>query len=152
MQGLEAIMHYNGFAMAAVGVTIVFTVLVVLSFFISQLHRLLMLWENRRRAAARIRLFFTSGRPKEEQKEEPLRESGLQSMNNESVRQFELLVKSMGEPFSLPELISMAEVCGISRPHSKASSLIKSNIIAPDNRGFFVWNHEVSERLLKRSR
>lgn len=46
--GLDAINAYNGWAISVVGVTIVFTGLVVLSMAIAQIHKLLNLWENRK--------------------------------------------------------------------------------------------------------
>ncbi|MEN8212519.1 MAG: OadG family protein [Thermodesulfobacteriota bacterium] len=46
MYGLEAINANNGWSIAVVGVTIVFSGLVMLSFVISQLHKILDLWKN----------------------------------------------------------------------------------------------------------
>ena len=47
LYGLEAISAHNGWAMAVVGATIVFTGLVILSFAISQIHRILSFRETR---------------------------------------------------------------------------------------------------------
>ena len=47
MYGIDNITANNGWAMAAVGATIVFLGLVVLSFVISQIHKILELWEKR---------------------------------------------------------------------------------------------------------
>lgn len=46
MIGIENITNNNGWAMAAVGASIVFLGLVVLSFVISQIHKILKLWEE----------------------------------------------------------------------------------------------------------
>ena len=47
MFGFDNITANNGWAMAAVGATIVFAGLVVLSFVISQIYKILELWEKR---------------------------------------------------------------------------------------------------------
>ena len=46
MYGLDAISAHNGWAMAVVGATIIFSGLIVLSLAISQLTNLLKLWDN----------------------------------------------------------------------------------------------------------
>ena len=46
MYGLQAISNANGWAMAFAGAAIVFAGLAVLSFIISQLHKLVRVWEN----------------------------------------------------------------------------------------------------------
>ena len=46
LYGLEAINAHNGWAISVVGVTIVFTGLVSLSVLISQLHKLVSLYNN----------------------------------------------------------------------------------------------------------
>ena len=47
MYGFENITANNGWAMAVIGATIVFAGLVVLSFAISQIHKVLALWDKR---------------------------------------------------------------------------------------------------------
>ena len=46
MYGLDAIAANNGWAISGVGISIVFSGLCVLSFVISQLHKVLNLWES----------------------------------------------------------------------------------------------------------
>jgi hypothetical protein len=46
LYGLEAINTNNGWAISTVGITIVFSGLVMLSLVIAQLHRALALWEK----------------------------------------------------------------------------------------------------------
>jgi Na+-transporting methylmalonyl-CoA/oxaloacetate decarboxylase gamma subunit len=53
--GIENITSNNGWAMAAVGATIVFLGLVVLSFVISQIHKVLKLWEDREKYLDRFK-------------------------------------------------------------------------------------------------
>ena len=147
MTGLEAIYHHNGFSMAAVGITIVFTALVTLSIIISQLHKLLILWDNRKEMVKKLRGILSDTGAKQA----PPVAHELHQIDEEA-RQFNILIRAMGEPFSLPELIRVAQSCGLSHPHSTASHLIESNLIIPDNEGFFLWNHEAYNQLGKRSR
>lgn len=152
MTGIEAIQHYNGFAMAAVGVTIVFGVLVLLALIISQLHKVLFIWENRRTYFSKARKTFPSAapaaatEPKTEEETAP-----IEYVDNlyESARKFRLLIQAVGEPFALPELIRKAEISGIEHPHSKASHLIVNHLIVSDGKGFFRWNHQAFEGLFK---
>ncbi len=146
MKGLEAIIYHNGFNMAAVGIIIVFTALVSLSLIISQLHKLIALWDNRKAVAARLCGVFKDSGPAGE----PSAAAELFDMG-ESARQFHILIQAMGEPFSLPELIRIAESFGIKHPWSTVSHLIANNLIIADHKGFFLWNHEAHNRLAKRS-
>jgi hypothetical protein len=147
MKGLEAIIYHDGFSMAAVGVSIVFTALVALSLIISQLHRALILWDNRRQLVQRMRALFS-----EPQKEEPPPLSEDLQHINEEARQFNILIQALGEPFSLPRLIRVAETFGVAHPHAAAGHLISRNLIIPDHKGYFRWNHEAYHQLVKRSR
>jgi len=147
MTGLEAIAHHNGFSMAAVGITIVFTALVTLSIIISQLHKLLILWDNRKEVLKKLRGTLSDTGAEQAPPVAP----ALHHIDEEA-RQFNILIRAMGEPFSLPELIRVAQSCGLSHPHSTASHLIESSLIIPDKEGFFLWNHEAYNQLGKRSR
>ena len=144
MTGLEAIFYHNGFAMAAVGITIVFTALVSLSLIISQLHRVLFVWDNRRSYIKKAFRLFSEPNPPES---EPV----VKYFDNiyESARQFNLLTRATGEPFSLPELIRTAETRGIAHAHSTVSHLVAAGLIVADGRGYFRWNRGAYERLLK---
>ncbi|MCF8035739.1 MAG: hypothetical protein K9K62_02580 [Desulfobacteraceae bacterium] len=144
MTGLEAIFYHNGFAMAAVGITIVFTALVSLSLIISQLHRALFVWDNRRSYIKKALRLFSEPKPPES---EPV----VKYFDNiyESARQFNLLIRATGEPFSLPELIRTAETRGIAHAHSTVSHLIAAGLIVGDGRGYFRWNREAYEQLLR---
>lgn len=154
MTGIEAILYHNGFDMAVVGVSIVFTALVTLSLIISQLHKLLLMWDDRRTYISKARRLFSLSKPKRGRalkKEE--KKSGVKYFADIEVssRQFNILIQWMGEPFSLPELIRIAELLGIEHPYSTVSRLIESNLIIPDQKGFFLWNHEVYNSLSRRS-
>lgn len=138
MYGLEAIATNNGWAISVVGITIVFTGLVLLSMAIAQLHKLLELWEDRHNIN-----FFKKKSSTEESPLKPLSEK-----QKESAGQFNLLVRTMEENFPLPKLMKLAEISGLDRPHAGLATLLKYKIIAPDGNGYFVWNKEKSQELL----
>lgn len=154
MTGFEAILHHNGLAMAAVGITIVFTALVALSLIISQLHKLLLIWDDRGTYFEKVRYMFSSAKPIEAGSPQVDKEIlGIHYFDDirESSRQFRILIQAMGEPFSLPELIRIAQSFGIEHAHSTVSHLIVNNFIVPDGNGFYRWNQDAYESLSKRS-
>lgn len=133
MTGLENIVANNGWAMAAVGVSIVFTGLVVLSFTIAQLHKILEIWDNREDFFQR----FTKGQQQGIEPDMP--DLHFSSDIQESIRNLKLLTNRIGEPFPLPKLIDLSEKCGLAKPHSTINTLLTSKIIIPDGKGYFVW-------------
>ena len=138
MNGLEAIAANNGWAISVVGVSIVFTGLVLLSFAIAQMHKILALWDNRKS----LSLF----QPRKESKPTPP-EIVFSEKEKESARQFYLLSKTMKDSFSIQRILDMAEVSGLEAPHSRLYTLIKAKIVAPDNKGFFFWDREMFKKL-----
>ena len=154
MTGIDAIIHHNGFAMSAVGITIVFSALVTLSLIISQLHKLLTLWDDRRAYGKKLRDFFSIAKPPVSRPPRAdAQDSEIQYFDDihESSRQFQILIEAMGEPFALPALIRIAESFGINHAYSTVSHLIVNNLIVPDGNGFFVWNQDAYNSLTKRS-
>ena len=137
--------------MAAVGVTIVFGVLVLLALIISQLHKVLFLWDNRRTYYNKARKPRPSATPATAEPKTEKETAPIEYVDNlyESARKYRLLIQAIGEPFALPELIRKAEISGIEHPHSKASHLIVNHLIVSDGKGFFQWNPEAFEGLFK---
>jgi len=133
LYGLEAIATNNGWAISVVGVSIVFTGLMLLSLSISRIHKALDLWDNRND----IRIF----RKKTQEKKEPVLLVFTEN-NKESARQFRLLIKTMDDPFSLQWLLYLAQISGLERPHSSLCRLIKAGIIEPDHQGKYYFNRE----------
>ena len=119
--------------MVAVGWSIVLSGLALLSFTISQLHKILGLWDNRRNIIAK----FKSPSPKKDQPEMP--KIVLSKDIQETVRQFKLLTNLLGDPFSLPKLIDLSAQRGLPKPHSTVNTLISAKIIVPDGKGYFTW-------------
>jgi hypothetical protein len=134
LTGLDAISAANGWSIAAVGVSIVFTGLTVLALMISQLHKVLTFWENRDQFYAAFR---------KQRGAKPAAEETLIFVPGniqESARNYRMLAGRMKEPFALPRLLEDAVRCGISHPHSTLNELILSQIIVPDGEGYYRWN------------
>lgn len=136
MTGLENITANNGWAMAAGGIGIVFFGLILLSFAISQLHRILDILERGHT--------FTQRRKNKEQikpvsDDEP--EPPMTDNVEETIRNYQMLSRRIGDPFSLPKLIDLAEQRGLTKPYSTINMLISSEIIVPDGNGYFIWKH-----------
>ncbi len=141
MTGLEAISAHNGWNIAVVGVTIVFTGLTLLSIIISQLHKVLDLWENRGKFGGTCEVPPPGA---DQEKEIDLSQLPLAPDIRESARHVRMLVDRLGEPFSLPRLLESAETCGLMRPHSTLNDLIGAEVIVPDGTGYYFWNSSVS--------
>lgn len=143
MYGLNAIEAHNGWAISVVGITIVFTGLMLLSIAISQIHKLLDLWERR----DQLDLF---GKKKKSLSEtEPQKPPVvLTPVQKESARQFRLLAGTLDDPFSLPRLLKMAEVSGVALPHTTLARLLKADIIIADGNGFHTWNTDTFNTLM----
>ena len=138
MYGIEAINANNGWAISIVGVTIVFTGLVVLSLVISQLHKVVDLYEN----PDKIKEWFA---PKPAPEPEPAPAESLPALSEaqkEAVRQYEMLIQTLDEHFALPRLLHLAESRGIETPHENLNFLLTAGIVFPDSEGYFCWDSQ----------
>jgi len=145
--GIEAINAHNGWAISIVGVTIVFTGLVSLSLVISQLHKVLAVWED----PSKIKTFLTR-KKKDIADLEPAEETvpALTSGQKEVLKQFALLVRTQTDPFSLPKLLSLARVSGVADPYAHLNILLKQQIIVPDNAGYFTWKTDTFDHAISK--
>ncbi len=142
LYGLDAINAHNGWAISVVGITIVFTGLVSLSALISQLHKLVTLYEN----PGRIKKLFAST-PKSVAKAAPLKKPlTLTEAQKQICRQYHLLAQTMDDVISLPKLLRMAQISGLEDPHVNITILLKSGILCADEQGFFSWDEEIFSR------
>lgn len=142
MYGLDAINANNGWAISAVGVTIVFSGLVMLSLVISQLYKILALWED----PSRFKAMFKT-KPSEKKAPAPAESTVAETIvftqnQKEMARQFDLLAQSLDEHFSLPRLLHRSQLSGLDDPCSNLNSLLKVKIIVPDGSGFFTWDKD----------
>lgn len=136
MLGLEAISNNNGWEYALLGISIVFCGLVILSFVISQLHKLLGVWENRASLFEAMKAHVKAATSTKKAETGPVRLTG--SLVEASV-QYRMLVDRIGEPFALPKLLTLAEKSGLFRPHATINELLQAGIIVPDETGYYTW-------------
>ena len=134
MYGFAAISAANGWAMAALGICIVFTALALLSFVISKLYRVLDLWEHRQDYLSKRR---TTGL--ESSEETAALPPVLTGDLDQAARHYRLLTARLGSPFSLPRLLVLAEKTGQYRPHATLNDLIRQGWIVPDGTGLYNW-------------
>ena len=141
MYGFDAINANNGWSIAAVGIIIVFTGLVILSFIISQLYKVLDFIENPKRFE------FLTLKKSVEKKEKGILLS-LSKKQQESAKQFSLIVKTMNKHFALPKLLRLAEVSGLGKPYNNLNNLLDAGIVEPDTEGYFIWNKDRFNKLV----
>ncbi|WP_320040475.1 OadG family protein [uncultured Desulfobacter sp.] len=139
LYGFEAINAHNGWAISVVGVTIVFTGLVTLSALISQLHKLVALYDN----PGKIKKLFTlkSKTAVKATADKPC--MVLTEVQKQTCRQYNLLAQTMDDEISLPKLLRMAELSGLNEPHANVNLLIESGILCADEQGYFTWDEDI---------
>ena len=138
MFGFEAISANNGWQYALLGICIVFSGLVILSFVISQLHKLLSLWDNRASVMKTLKARWKGPSSTAETETRIFEEPKTLS---EARDQYRMIVDRIGEPFSLPKLLKLAEQSGLYRPHATINDLLQAGVILPDETGYYVWKH-----------
>lgn len=143
MYGLEAITANNGWAISVVGITIVFCGLVTLSLVISQLHKVIALYEN----PEKLKKIFARSQKKTAEST-PVPAVVLTPAQKETFKQFALLVRTMEDHFSLSRLLFLAQISGLKDPHSNLNLLLKSGTVFPDHQGLFCWNQDVFDQMV----
>jgi len=132
MFGIENITSNNGWAMAVVGATTVFLGLAVLSFVISQIHKILELWENRNQKQAQ-----PAQPPKK--KEPAFREQRLPTAQ-ELCSIYRPLVEQLKEPFQLIQLFEKTKEMDLPHAHLSIKCLQETDILVAQGDGTFIWN------------
>ena len=140
MFGIDNITNNNGWAMAAVGATTVFLGLVVLTFVISQIHRILELWENRGKTRNGDQ---KQSRPKDVSKEKmpAPRETRLPT-TAELCSIYRPLVEQLKEPFQLVQLYEKTKEMNLAHPHLSIKFLQEADILVAQGDGNFTWNRQ----------
>lgn len=138
MTGLEAISAHNGWAIAILGISIVFTGLTLLSITIAQLHKVLDLWDRR----SGYGQWFKRGSRASLETGGP---TPLPADIADAARVYKLLIEHMGDyPFSLPWILDLAVHRNVARPYSALNDLLLAGIIVPSGDGYYLWNEAVS--------
>lgn len=128
----SAIATHNGWAIAGVGVTTVFTGLICLSIFISQLHKLVMFWESKGKDLVSLKFI----------KRQPALKSGLPPLVQETARHFRMLIPMIGQPFSLDDFRDLAAKRGLQVPEYNVNRLIQEGFLVENRDGKFIWVDE----------
>ncbi|UCD31775.1 MAG: OadG family protein [Desulfobacterales bacterium] len=138
MYGLEAISAHNGWAMALAGALIVFSGLVVLCAVISQLHKILKIWDKKQP------LLPEDLDPdiEDEPEDEPLISlpKELPSDINEVAKLYKPLIDEIGDTFYLSSLYAIAKKNEFPHPHITLSAFRECEIMIPHGDGVFSWN------------
>jgi hypothetical protein len=125
--------------MAVVGASIVFLGLVVLSFAISQIHKILTLWEEREKYLER----FKKKVPAVEKEEFDLpvyKEHHLPTVD-ELANTYRPLVEELEEPFELSQLFEITNKINLPHPHLSIQRLQEADILVAQGDGTFIWNN-----------
>ncbi|UCD78651.1 MAG: OadG family protein [Desulfobacterales bacterium] len=124
--------------MALVGAAIVFSGLVVLSFVISQIHKILNLWDKRDELLTRPKEKF---RPDGAQTVAgPVyRERRLPTVD-ELVSIYRPLVEQLKEPFDLVQLYEISYKMDLPHPNLSINKLREANILVAQGDGRFTWS------------
>ena len=148
MYGLEAINANNGWAISVVGITVVFSGLVILSLVISQLYKVLALWEDPSIIKALFKAKQKKELPEELQEKQIVDQMDFTESQKEVVKQFALLVRTMENHFSLPRLLHLARISDLKDPYSNLNNLLKAKIIIQDGSGFFTWDKNMFDKTI----
>ena len=124
--------------MAAVGATIVFSGLVVLSFVISQIHKLLKLWDDRERLIERFRK--TAPAAVVEKVDAPVYSERHLPSVEELADIYQPLVEQLEEPFKLSQLFEIANKNDLPHPHLSIQRLQDAGLLVARGDGTFTWN------------
>ncbi len=135
MYGLEAISANNGWVMAITGLLIVMSGLIILSIIISQLHKLVAIFEKKNKQAT-----------------EPPIKSKVKSKNEisvprifpsdilETAKIYQMLIDKLEQPFELRDLYQVAEQNNFPHPILTVSRLRNAGILIREDEGLFIWN------------
>ena len=132
MYGIEAINAHNGWAMALAGALIVMSGLSVLSFIISQLHKILGLLESRQKTEDM------------DQQSAPAPIPAATADHNLSDLEGSLScycdeTASLGSAFTLQDLFAVFQACDFPHPHLTIRSLKEEGFLIPAGEGRFSW-------------
>ncbi len=128
MLGLEAISANNGWSMAIIGTCIVMSGLAGLAFIISQLHRIIRLFEKKAVVAA----VHT----------EPPADIDILKDIGGAFRAYQLMTADLGESFQLARLYEAFEKKNLPHPHLTINALREAGYLLPLGGGVFSWKNE----------
>ena len=133
MYGLHAISAQNGWAMAVIGALIVMAGLSGLSFAISQLHRLVALFEKKEKKIEKA----SDKAPEDQIKplDFPLSDLKL------AADVYKPLTSELGDSFELGILFKLFRECNLPHPHLTIRSFRESGLLVPAGEDRFTWKN-----------
>lgn len=131
MYGLEAISAYNGWAMAITGPLIVMSGLTILSIIISQLHKLVAVFDKKDKQATE---------PADKSKNEISVPKVLPMDISETATIYQQLIDKLEQPFELSDLYRVAEKNNFPHPVLTVSRFREAGILELAGEGVFIWN------------
>jgi len=124
--------------MAYTGAIIVFSGLVVLSFVVSQLNRILGFWEI---FISKFKQNQQSEQTDEMQDEDTfLVPHRVPSDIKEAAHYYSHFIKDLDQPFELTSLYVICQQKGFPHPHITISNFRRANILVPAGDGLFTWS------------
>jgi hypothetical protein len=132
VQGIQAISDANGWAMAITGAIIVFSGLTILATIISQLHKVIDLFEGKKKQKNK------NTKLDKHAKSPGSNKLGLDIHDIASV--YKPLAEQLGQAFQLADLYRLASKRDIIHPHISITRLRNANFLTPGENGLFAWN------------
>jgi len=138
LNGLEAINHYNGWSMAFVGASIVFTGLVALSVTIAQFKKIIDFWENT--------VLKKNGENETQATGSETPKIGIQLPAewpedvHEAANLYKPLFTKLGGTFQLADLYKLSGENDYPHPHLTIKNMREAQIIIPAGDGNFSVN------------
>lgn len=135
VQGLAAITANNGWAMALTGATIVITGLSLLSFIISQLHKIVEALEKKEKKEETDKgADAPAAKPS-------VAESDILGDLAAAARIYRALTTNLGESFTLANLYEAFAKENLPHPHITVRELRDAGYLTPAGEGTFSWNN-----------
>ena len=128
MLGLEAISAHNGWAMAVTGIIIVMCGLSILAFIISQLHKVIGIFEEKKKAAHHVAL--------------PSSEVDILNDLAATSRLYQPLTADLGDKFHLSQLYRIFEKEQLPHPHLTIRALRAADYLQSSGDGLFSWKKD----------
>lgn len=141
MYGLKAISAYNGWAMAVAGALIVLSGLAILSFVISQLHKVIAILEyhieKQKQRKERLKSLRT------EKTQERVIPDRFPEDIGEAAGIYRQLIDQLEQPFLLSQLYEISRENNLPHPHLTIRSFREEGILVNAGDGFFMWNYNI---------
>jgi hypothetical protein len=128
MLGLEAISAHNGWAMAVTGIIIVMCGLSALAFIISQLHKVIGLFEEKKHAAHHFSL--------------PSADIDILNDLPATAQMYQPLTADLGDKFPLAQLYRLFEKEQLPHPHLTIRALRAAEYLQSSGDGLFSWKKD----------